>query len=160
MTGYDWTQFYVHMYYLAPLDKVFARFATPAGMESFYVRTATFIDPHQNVRAPDETFKSDDCYQFDYVHNFSHDGEVLDLEPNELVSFTFGQCVVSIRFREIEGGTEVALHQTGCPLEDPDRAWMHLNCRSCWIYFMTNLRSVLAGGPISVTLSIRNGTIR
>ena len=27
------------------------------------------------------------------------------------------------------------------------RAWQHLNCRSCWIYFLTNLRAILAGGP-------------
>jgi hypothetical protein len=25
MSGYDWSQFHVHMYYLAPLDEVFRR---------------------------------------------------------------------------------------------------------------------------------------
>ena len=29
MSTYDWTQFHVHMYYLAPLDEVFARFRHP-----------------------------------------------------------------------------------------------------------------------------------
>ncbi len=54
---------------------------------------------------------------------------------------------VEIHFRDRGDTTEVDLHQTNCATIDPDRAWQHVNCRSCWIYFMTNLRSVLAGGP-------------
>ncbi len=151
MSDYDWTQFHVHMYYLAPLDEVFARFATPGGLESFYVKEARFTSPDGVVRQPTDTYQMGDDYHFDYVHNYSHGGEVLAVEPGRLVSFTFGPCDVAIRFRLVEGeggtATEVDLHQTGCPVEDPERAWLHLNCRSCWIYFMTNLRSVLAGGP-------------
>ena len=147
MSGYDWTQFYVHMYYPAPIDDVFSRFATTAGMESFYIKRAKFTSSDGIVRAPNETFAAGDTYDFDYVHDYSHGGEIHAVEQNRLVSFTFGECDVVIRFRELQGATEVALHQTGCPTQDPERAWMHLNCRSCWIYFMTNLRSVLAGGP-------------
>ncbi|MEM7322070.1 MAG: SRPBCC domain-containing protein [Actinomycetota bacterium] len=147
MTGYDWTQFHVHMYYLAPLDEVFRRFATAAGMESFYVGRATFTTPDGVQRSADEVYGPGDTYHFEYVHDYRHGGEILAVEPDRLVAFTFGECTVTVRFRELDGATEVALHQTGCPTEDPERAWMHLNCRSCWIYFMTNLRSVLAGGP-------------
>jgi hypothetical protein len=135
------------MYYLASLEDVFLRFATAAGMESFYVRSARFTSPDGSVRGADEVVQEGDTYEFDYVHDFAHGGEILKVVENSEVSFTFGVCTVSIRFRAVDGATEVALHQTDCPLEDPERAWMHLNCRSCWIYFMTNLRSVLAGGP-------------
>ncbi|MEM9564900.1 MAG: SRPBCC domain-containing protein [Actinomycetota bacterium] len=145
--GYDWTQFHVHMYYLAPLEPVFARFATAAGLASFYLREATFTAPDGATRAADEPYRAGDRYHFEYVHDYRHGGEILAVEPNRLVSFTFGPCEVAIRFRELDGATEVDLHQTGCPVDDPERAWLHLNCRSCWIYFLTNLRSVLAGGP-------------
>ncbi|MGI9584976.1 MAG: SRPBCC family protein [Acidimicrobiia bacterium] len=147
MSGFDWSQFYVHMYYLAPLDQVFSRFATSAGMESFFVRRARFTSADGTERAADEFYCPGDTYDFEYVHDFSHGGTILDFEESSLVSFSFGECGVAIRFREVDGATEVALHQTDCPLEDPQRAWMHMNCRSCWIYFMTNLRSILAGGP-------------
>ncbi len=147
MAGYDWTQFHVHMYYLAPIDEVYRRFATGTGMESFYVKRATFTAKDGSVRQPNEAFAAGDRYHFDYVHDYSHGGEILAVEDQQLVSFTFGSCEVTIRFRQVEGATEVDLHQTGCPTEDPKQAWMHLNCRSCWIYFMTNLRSVLGGGP-------------
>jgi len=146
MTAYDWTQFHVHMYYLAPIDEVFQRFATSAGMESFYVKRARVTGPEGVPRRPDETFVAGDAYEFEYVHAFAHGGRILAVERNRLIRFTFGEPSVEIRFREVESATEVALHQTGCPVEDPARAWLHMNCRSCWIYFMTNLRSVLAGG--------------
>lgn len=147
MTEYDWTQFKVHMYYLAPLEDVFRRFATPAGMESFYIERATVTGPDGTTRGPDDLYQTGDRYHFDYVHDYAHDGEILEVVPEEVLRFTFGVCEVAIGFQAVDGATEVALHQTGCPTEDPERAWMHLNCRSCWIYFMTNLRSILAGGP-------------
>ena len=53
---------------------------------------------------------------------------------------------VDVRFRNVGQATEVDLHRTNCAVVDPDRAWQHVNCRSCWIFFMTDLRSVLAGG--------------
>jgi len=146
LSEYDWSQFYVHMYYLAPLEEVFRRFATPAGMESFFVRRARFTAADGTERAPDEFFACGDAYEFEYVHDFSHGGTILTFEQNVSFSFSFGECGVAIHFREVDRATEVALHQTDCPLDDPQRAWMHMNCRSCWIYFMTNLRSVLASG--------------
>lgn len=149
--AYDWTQFHVHMYYRASLEEVFRRFATPAGLASFYIDEATFTDADGRRRQSDEQYRAGDAYHFEYVHDYRHGGEVLEVVDGQLVRFTFGPCEVAIRFRTVEGAggsaVEVDLHQTGCPLEDPERAWLHLNCRSCWIYFFTNLRSVLAGGP-------------
>lgn len=69
------------------------------------------------------------------------------METDQLVRFTFGSMKVDVNFKEVGEATEVDLHQTNCATVDPERAWQHVNCRSCWIYFMTNLRSVFAGGP-------------
>ena len=146
MGSYDWSQFHVHMYYLAPLEEVFRRFATAAGLESFYIGTAKHTAPDGTPRGPDELAQSGDAYHWQYVHDFGHGGTFLDVEPYRLVRFTFGDMTVAIRFRSVDGATEVDLHQTGCATEDPDRAWQHVNCRSCWVYFLTNLRSVFATG--------------
>ena len=63
--------------HLAPLQEVFRRFATPAGMESFFVRRARFIAADGTERAPDEFFAPGDVYEFEYVHDFSHGVVVL-----------------------------------------------------------------------------------
>lgn len=146
MDDYDWTQFHVHMYYLAPFDEVFRRFSTADGLASFYIDRAEHTAPDGRPRASDEPFQTGDTYHWTYLHDFAHGGTIEAMDPGRRVRFTFGEATVEIRFRELEGATEVDLHQTGCPTEDPGRAWMHLNCRSCWIYFLTNLRSVLASG--------------
>jgi hypothetical protein len=79
------------------------------------------VESDGSPRAADEQVRTGDRYQWTCVHDFAHSGEFEQVETD--------------------------LHQTNCATEDPDRAWQHLNCRSCWIYFMTNLKSVLAGGP-------------
>ena len=146
MSEYDWSQFNVHMYYLAPIEDVFRRFATASGLESFYIGKAEHRAPDGTVRGPDEVVQAGDTYHWTYLHDFAHGGSFLYVQPERLVRFTFGDVTVDIRFREVEGATEVDLHQTGCATRDPDRAWQHVNCRSCWVYFLTNLRSVLAHG--------------
>lgn len=147
MQEYDWSRFHVRMYYLAPLEEVFRRFSTAQGLESFFIHEATHTSPDGTRRKPDELVQSGDRYVWDYVHDFSHDGTFVRVDPYRLVRFTFGTMNVDVNFRDLREATEVDLHQTNCATTDPDRAWQHVNCRSCWIYFMTNLRSVLAGGP-------------
>jgi len=146
MKPYDWSQFHVRMYYLAPLAKVFPRFSTAEGLESFFIRKAVHAAPDGAERGSREQVQGGDSYHWTYVHDFAHGGEFLEVEPDRLVRFTFGTMEVAVHFRDVGEATEVDLHQTNCATVDPDRAWQHVNCRSCWIYFLTNLRSVLAGG--------------
>lgn len=147
MQEYDWSQFHVRMYYLAPLDEVFRRFSTARGLESFFIHKATHTSPEGTARGPDEPARSGDRYRWEYVHDYAHGGTFERVEAPRLIRFTFGTMRVDVHFKDLGEATEVDLHQTNCATEDPDRAWQHVNCRSCWIYFMTNLRSILARGP-------------
>lgn len=149
--SYDWSAFHVRMRYLAPLEEVYRRFATARGLESFFIYRAMHRTADGHERDPDELVRRGDHYDWTYVHDFGHGGTFTDAAVNDSLGFTFGSMQVDISFREVEtrdGGraAEVDLHQTNCATTDPDRAWQHVNCRSCWIYFMTNLRSVLATG--------------
>ena len=81
MADYDWTQFHVHMYYLAPIEDVFARFATSAGLESFFVRLAEFTTTEGVTRLPAEQYEAGDRYHLDYVHSYSHGGKCWPSSP-------------------------------------------------------------------------------
>ncbi|MHC4959191.1 MAG: SRPBCC family protein [Planctomycetota bacterium] len=145
--GYDWSRFRVHMFYRAPLDAVFAAWATPGGLESFFIASADHRSPDGDRRAPDAACVGGDRYHWRWMHGIELRGEVLACEPSRSVAYTFGSDMrFEVALREREGAVEVGLLQTGCATQDPDRAWQHLNCRSCWIYFMTNLKSVLEHG--------------
>ena len=145
--AYDWSQFHVRMYYLKPLEQVFHYFSTTAGLESFFIHKAVHTTKDGMPRRSGEQVQTGDSYHWTYVHDFAHGGEYLLVKTNELIRFPFGAMAVDVHFRDVGNDTEVDLHQTNCATEDPDRAWQHVNCRSCWIYFMTNLRSIIAGGP-------------
>ncbi len=147
MSAYDWSQFHVRMYYLTSLAEVFRYFSTAAGLESFFIHKAVHTGADGTTRGGDDPVYSGDEYQWTYLHDFAHGGHYKRVETNRLVEFTFGDMTVTITFRDLGDAIEVDLHQTNCATMDPDRTWQHVNCRSCWIYFMTNLRSVLAGGP-------------
>lgn len=147
MKSYDWSQFHVRMYYLAPLTQVFRYFSTTKGLESFFIHKARHTTADGAPRSPDEQVQTDDRYDWTYLHDFAHKGEFMLVEPDRLIRFTFGTMTVDVHFRDVGEATEVDLHQKNCSTVDPERAWQHVNCRSCWIFFMTNLRSVLAGGP-------------
>jgi hypothetical protein len=52
-----------------------------------------------------------------------------------------------VAFTSVEPGTtRVDLTQTDIPDTPEGRVMGHLNCRSCWVFFMTNLRSILLTG--------------
>jgi len=145
--SYDWTQFRVSMIYRAPLPAVFGAWATPAGLESFFIAEGDHRGPDAKRRAGGEIVTRGDTYHWRWLHGIDLPGEVLAVEPDRSVAYTFGSDMrIDVSFAERSGAIEVCVHQTGCATEDPDRAWQHLNCRSCWVYFLTNLKSVLEHG--------------
>lgn len=134
--SYDWTRFSITFFYYAPLERVFRAWATPGGLESF------FVEECRTARGKDELVRAGEEYLFRYVHGFEHGGRFLGLRENEQLAFTFGEMKVEVTFTEVAGGARVVLQQSGIE----DQVMSHMNCRSCWLYFMTNLKSVLEHG--------------
>jgi uncharacterized protein YndB with AHSA1/START domain len=136
IVDYDWTRFEITFFYYAPLDRVFRAWATPGGLESFFIKECrTAADKQELVSAGD-------AYLFRYVHGYEHDGRFLAVEENGCIRFTFGSMEVAVSFDTIDNGTRVVLQQSGIE----DQVFSHMNCRSCWLFFMTNLKSVLEHG--------------
>ena len=55
---------------------------------------------------------------------------------------------MNVRIDLLDTGSAVRVHlrQYEIPDSEEDRVMNHLNCRSCWLFFMTNLVSVLQSG--------------
>ena len=101
MSSYDWSQFYVHMYYDAPLAEVFRRFSTAAGLESFFIYQARHEAADGTARAADEQVQPGDQYYWTYVHDFGHGGHFTDVVAERLVTFSFGDMQVTVSFQEV-----------------------------------------------------------
>ena len=79
MTEYDWSQFHVRMYYLAPLEEVFRRFSTAEGLESFFIHKATHAAADGTQRALGEQVQAGDHYDWTYVHDLGHGDVIVEL---------------------------------------------------------------------------------
>lgn len=144
---YDWSTFEIVFYYDASVGDVFRAWSSPEGLESFFVERARFTSPDGSARAPADTAGTGDEYEWAWRQGLELQGRVISVVEDREVSFTFGAMNVSVFFAAAGRQTEVHLVQSGIPGTPEGRVFGHLNCRSCWIFFLTNLTSVLGGGP-------------
>jgi len=145
--AYDWSQFAVHTYIDKPLPDVFRMWTTAAGLEKFFIKKAVNTTPAGTVRSQSDIVSAGDAYAWDFMHDFHLDGAFTEVIEDSRVTFTFGPMMVTVRFRDTDSGTLVRLRQYEIPADsEEEKAANHLNCRSCWVFFMTNLKSVMEHG--------------
>jgi len=143
---HDWSAFDVHLYVEAPPEAVLSRWRTAHGVESFFVGKASFADPSGGRRAPDEPIVTGDSYDWQFIHDFRIDGTIREATPTR-IAFTFGErYAVEVTASPHGSGTLLRLHQSGMADTAEDRVQGSLNCRSCWIYFLTALKALAEGG--------------
>lgn len=145
--GYDWTRFSTTFFYPVDIQSAFRAWATPAGLQSFFIETADAASPTGEPRRPDEPMAEGDSYRWMWRHGLTLDGTVLEATPDRSLAFTFGSMRCDVAFDPVEPETtSVHLVQTDIPDSPGGRVMGHLNCRSCWIFFMTNLSSIFITG--------------
>lgn len=140
---YDWTTFSLTFYYNAHITRVFRTWTTAEGLESFFIERCVFSDVMGNPREVTERPEINDAYSWQFRQDFAVEGKILDLIDREKLSFSFGDMLVDIYFRVYGDQTEVQLVQSDIPTTPDGQVFGHLNCRTCWTFFMTNLSSVL-----------------
>lgn len=143
---YDWTRFTLHHYYAAPRAQVYRSWATAAGLCSFLLERAEHERPDGSPRGDDEPVDAGDRYRWTWRHGHAISGEFLARRDDASLTFTFGGMEVRVDLVDVAGATRLDLLQTGIPDSEDGRVGGHLNCRSCWIFFLTNLQSVLERG--------------
>ena len=87
--SYDWSQFTVNSVYRAPIEKVWRAWATPGGLESFFIRSAEVRSPTGDLRKPEEEVQVGDRYHWRFWHPFEHKGEILAVTSRESLMFSF-----------------------------------------------------------------------
>ncbi len=143
---YDWTKFDIVFYYNQSIEEVFRFWATSSGLEEFFIEKASYESADRIKRSSKEIAQRGDKYYWKWRHSFSIEGEVLNVINNEEFSFTFGSMKVAIHFGIVGNQTELYLVQTEIPGTEDGKVMGHLNCRSCWIFFLSNLKSILETG--------------
>ena len=143
---YSWAQFNISYYYPAPIEVVFSKWATCSGLESFFIQKISLSALNGERRLPNQIFQASDNYEWTWRHGFSLKGKIIEVEKNKFLAFSFGNMKISIYFKSRGAKTLVHLVQNQINEDEAGKVMGHLNCRSCWVFFMTNLKSILLNG--------------
>jgi hypothetical protein len=152
-SGYD--QFKLRVNINCSIEDAYKAWATSAGLESWFLRKATFEDQNGIIRKPDELIHENDKYTmlwYGYMDDVAEKGKVLKANGKDLFSFTFSlACPVTIRIFQEHDETIIELSETNLPEDEETRLKHFVGDSRGWIFYLTNLKSVLEGG-----LDLRN----
>lgn len=145
---FKWDEFEISYYYPFPVNKVFDAWSNGRGLKKFFIESIkiTDIGNSSRIRADDENAKTGDKYAWKWRHGYELEGEFIAVSENKEVALSFGSMKVSVSFSQIGDITLLKLKQTGIPITEEGKIFSHMNCRICWTFFLTNLKSVLMTG--------------
>lgn len=146
METVNWNMFIVRIDVSAPIEKLYAAWATRAGIESWFLRLSEYKTADGKLRANDEPVQKGDTYKWMW-HGWPDEtveyGTILDYNGKDLFRFSFGKagnCTVRI-YKEKEE-TIVEILQDDIPDDETGKQTWHVGCKAGWTFYLANLKSV------------------
>ncbi|MFL9482210.1 SRPBCC domain-containing protein [Chitinophagaceae bacterium LWZ2-11] len=152
--AYDWSQFTKRININAPVSLVYDMWSTQSGMEKWFLRLAEFTKKTGALRRLDEHYKEGDNYKWlwhGYPDSAVEFGEIKAANGKDFMLFTFcaagakTDMQVSVTIKR-EEETIVELKQFNIPQDERGKINFHLGCMEGWVFYLTNLKSILEGG--------------
>ena len=151
----DFSQFKLRVSVKTSIENAYRAWASPAGVSSWFVGIMQFTGPNGDVRTGEDLVQEGDEYVCSLRSNPSKvlvKGRVLKANGRDLYSFTFSkECPVTISIFTEHGDTIVELIESNLPTDEDTMRRHYVGDSKGWIFFLTNLKSVLEGG-----LDLRN----
>jgi uncharacterized protein YndB with AHSA1/START domain len=145
-----WTHFKVTGDYNTDIRTLYEAWATPAGLEKWFLRKADFFTIPRRLRDPEEFILKEDVYEW-YWHGWDDDasekGQILEANGTDFIKFSFAKDnIVSVTISSRNGVSIVELVQENITLEPDPSKNLFVQCQTGWLFYMTNLKSILEGG--------------
>jgi len=91
MNSYDWSKFEIFIYIESNPEKLFNKWATASGLESFCMKKVGYESLERKVRDRNEHVKPGDKYIWEFIHGSILQGIIVEVKLNQKISFTFGE---------------------------------------------------------------------
>ena len=144
----DWSSFTQRITIDATVRNIYNSWATQSGLEKWFPSSAEFTSPEDELREMNERIQAGDTYLwkwYGFPGGAPERGEILEANGYDRLRFTFTDCCIVTVFVKSEGGEKVMeLVQENIPADD--KLGIYLGCSTGWIFYMTNLKSILEGG--------------
>jgi len=150
MAEHNWTKFTITADFNTDARSIYKAWATPAGLESWFLRKANFYTITGRLREPDEYVMKEDSYEW-YWHGFADSdiqtGVMLEVNSIDFLKFTFSDdTIVSINFKSANGLTLLELTQENIKEEADPSKNLYVQCQVGWTFYLANLKSIIEGG--------------
>jgi uncharacterized protein YndB with AHSA1/START domain len=145
-----WSKFKLTADFDIDVRSIYEAWATPAGLESWFLRKAEIYSIAGRLREPEEFIKKEDTYSW-YWHGYSNEfvehGQVLENNGFDQLKFTFtGGSTVTVDIQNKFGLTLIELTQENIPEESDPLKNLYVQCQIGWTFYLANLKSIIEGG--------------
>lgn len=144
----DWTSFTRRITVAAPTPSIYAAWAVPSRIESWFLRSADYVGFDGKPKNLNLAVGAGDAYLWrwhGYLDDVNESGQIVEANGIDKFAFTFTDgCLVNVAIIEEHGETVVELKQSQMP-DDPNRN-SYVDCSYGWTFYLANLKSVLEGG--------------
>jgi hypothetical protein len=155
LTPIDFSQFKLRVNIRTSIEDAYKAWATPAGLNSWFIGKMVFTDEKGVVRPDDAPVQPGDEYTCAFARSPESilvRGKVLRANGKNLFSFSFSKnCPVTISIYSEHGETIVELIESNVPNEEDVVVRQYVSDSKGWIFYLVNLKSILEGG-----LDLRN----
>ncbi len=158
MENQDWTQFTKRISIHTNQEKIFEHFVTQENMEKWFLSKAEFIDHDNIIKGRHARIEKGDTYVWMW-HGSDNvaEGEILELNDQSNLKFTFLNCIVDIKVKTESEENVVELVQSEIALDEESRMNYYIGCSRGWTFYLSNLKSILEGG---IDLRNRNKNLK
>ena len=155
MNNYNWGKFTKRINIQVIISSVYAAIATQEGIEKWFLRLAAFTTPAGLPRDRHTFVEKGDTYLWrwhGYGDEATQRGNITAANGSDYLQFDFDieqvteGMVVGISIYTEGDSTIVELMQDNIPTDDKSRSSIHIGCMTGWIFYLTNLKSILEGG--------------
>lgn len=151
MSAYNWKQFIKRIPINAPPKAIYDAWATQLGLESWFLRLAQFTKADGTIRSKNSYAEAGDTYKwlwFGYDDSVVEEQKIMKANGWDQIQFGFsGGCIVTVSIKQEDGETICELIQQMPMDEENEQQHFYIECGKGWTFYMTNLKSILEGGP-------------
>lgn len=145
--NYNNNEFTHGIYINATAGKVFEYAATSSGISKWFIGNCKYYYKDNHIRLGHEFAEKGDSFLWKWLNkDLELKGMVLEAVRDELFQFTFSPLyIVTIKLTSDKGKTRLTLRHEYQDSAVKDE-FNFINCCVCWVFFLTNLKSVIENG--------------
>jgi uncharacterized protein YndB with AHSA1/START domain len=142
-----WKRFVQRIDVEAPIERVFAAWATAEGVAGWMVMESSLLDADGNEREPGATAEAGDRFRSAWHTGDGGEARILEVRSPDLIRFTMQEGTeVEATMEPLDDGSVMVTMTQTHDLDDEMNLTLLLAFKHGWAFYLTNLKSVLEGG--------------